>query len=175
MSPSLARSACLFWLSKRILTETQPDTFQVLETIPGEEDENGPPHVGGEAATVGQYSTGPRTTGVGGTSSTKISSADAVAAAEAAEAAATKESADAVSMARMDLYWQFIVGMLTNQGAMPLQRIIMMLKIVVPGGFPFGSEELREFLSQMVAKGRLEVVSGGSYKIVAYLVSRKGS
>ncbi|EER39261.1 anaphase-promoting complex subunit [Histoplasma capsulatum H143] len=157
MSPSLARSACLFWLSKRILTETQPDTFQVLEIIPGEEDENGPPHVGGEAATVGPYSTGPRTTGVGGTLSTKISSADAVAAAEAAEEAATKESADAASMARMDLYWQFIVGMLTNQGAMPLQRIIMMLKIVVPGGFPFGSEELREFLSQMVAKGRLEV------------------
>ncbi|QSS57056.1 anaphase-promoting complex subunit [Histoplasma capsulatum var. duboisii H88] len=167
MSPSLARSACLFWLSKRILTETQPDTFQVLEIIPGEEDKNGPPHVGGEAATVGPYSTGPRTTGVGGTLSTKISSADAVAAAEAAEEAATKESADAASMARMDLYWQFIVGMLTNQGAMPLQRIIMMLKIVVPGGFPFGSEELREFLSQMVAKGRLEVVSGGSYKIVA--------
>ncbi|KLJ09312.1 anaphase-promoting complex subunit 2 [Blastomyces silverae] len=70
-------------------------------------------------------------------------------------------------MAKMDLYWQFIVGMLTNQGAMPLQRIIMMLKIVVPGGFPFSSEELRGFLSQMVAKGKLEVVSGGSYKIVA--------
>jgi anaphase-promoting complex subunit 2 len=49
---------------------------------------------------------------------------------------------------------------------MPLQNIVMMLKIVVPGGFPFSNEELREFLGGMVSKGKLEVVSGGSYKIV---------
>ncbi|EQL38048.1 anaphase-promoting complex subunit 2 [Blastomyces dermatitidis ATCC 26199] len=167
MSPSLARSACLFWLSKRILVEPQPNTFRVLETIPDEDDGNGPTRTSGEATTADPSSTGPRAPGPSGPSSTNFSSTNAVAAAEAAEAAASKESADAAAMAKMDLYWQFIVGMLTNQGAMPLQRIIMMLKIVVPGGFPFSSEELRGFLSQMVAKGKLEVVSGGSYKIVA--------
>jgi anaphase-promoting complex subunit 2 len=90
----------------------------------------------------------------------------AAAAAEAAAAAAAKESADAAAMEKMNLYWQFIVGMLTNQGAMPLARVVMMLKIVVPGGFPFSNEELREFLAGMVAKGKLEIVSGGNYKIV---------
>ena len=35
---------------------------------------------------------------------------------------------------------------------MPLQRIVMMLKIAVPGGFPFSNEELREFLAGMVAR-----------------------
>ncbi|OJD16480.1 hypothetical protein AJ78_03335 [Emergomyces pasteurianus Ep9510] len=167
MSPSLARSACLFWLSKRILAEPQPDVFCVLETIPDEDDENSPSHTSGGATAAGPSSRGPHLPGATGPTSTSFSSTNAVAAAEAAEAAATKESADAAAMAKMDLYWQFIVGMLTNQGAMPLQRIIMMLKIVVPGGFPFSSEELREFLSQMVTKGKLEVVSGGSYKIVA--------
>ncbi|KAK2807290.1 hypothetical protein FQN50_005444 [Emmonsiellopsis sp. PD_5] len=154
MSPALVRSACLFWISKRILIEPQPDTFRVLETIPDDEDEDDPTHPTGDANT---HVPGP----------TGASSANAAAAAAAAEAAASKESADAAAMAKMDLYWQFIVGMLTNQGAMPLQRIIMMLKIVVPGGFPFSSEELREFLSRMVAAGRLEVVSGGSYRIIA--------
>ncbi|PGH18973.1 hypothetical protein AJ79_00006 [Helicocarpus griseus UAMH5409] len=156
MSPSLVRSACLFWLSKRILTEPLPDTFCVLETIPDEEDNN-PSHPTGGATTTSATGPSHSTANVGA----------AAAAAEAAEAAASKESADAAAMAKMDLYWQFIVGMLTNQGAMPLQRIMMMLKMVVPGGFPFSSEELREFLSRMVGLGKLEVVSGGSYKIVA--------
>jgi anaphase-promoting complex subunit 2 len=69
-------------------------------------------------------------------------------------------------MEKMNVHWQFIVGMLTNQGPMPLARIIMMLKIAVPGGFPFSDEELREFLGGMVSKGKLEIVNGGNYKIV---------
>jgi len=35
----------------------------------------------------------------------------------------------------------------------------------VPGGFPFGNEELREFLGGKVEEGRLEV-GGGGYRIV---------
>lgn len=148
MSASLVRSACLFWVSKRILIETQRDSFRVLEVLPndGDHDMN---------ARGDQESANPSAT-----------EADAAAAAEVAAAAAAKETANAAAMEKMNLYWQFIVGMLTNQGAMPLQRIIMMLKIAVPGGFPFGNEELREFLAGMVAQGKLEIVSGGSYKIV---------
>ncbi|KAE8373324.1 hypothetical protein BDV26DRAFT_70459 [Aspergillus bertholletiae] len=149
MAITLVRSACLFWVSKRILAEVQRDTFRVLEVLPNEEDEA----VGGA--------------GVSGTDdNTGDASADTAAAAEAAAAAAAKESAEAAAMEKMNLYWQFIMGMLTNQGAMPLQRIVMMLKIAVPGGFPFSNEELREFLAGMVAKGKLEIVSGGNYKIV---------
>ncbi|KAK2766254.1 hypothetical protein FQN54_007771 [Arachnomyces sp. PD_36] len=160
MTPSLVRSACLFWVSKRILTEPEHDTFRVLEVLPSEQ---------------GTEDSDPTTTGTGtGTNPTQTPShpnapttSSAADAAEAEAAAAAKESADAAASAKMNLYWQFIVGMLTNQGAMPLQRIIMMLKIVVPDGFPFSSEELREFLAGMVAKGKLEIVSGGSYRIVS--------
>ncbi|KAK2865297.1 hypothetical protein FQN49_003713 [Arthroderma sp. PD_2] len=143
MPESLARSGCLFWISKRILTQPQPDTFTVLEKLPDEED----PSIASQQQKQAQPSS------------------DANAAAIAA-AAAAKESAEAATMAKMDLYWQFIRGMLTNQGAMPLQRIIMMLKIAVPGGFPFSSEELKQFMGKMVSGGKLEMVGGGNYKIV---------
>lgn len=150
MKAPLVRSACLFWVSKRILAEVHRDTFRVLEHLPTEEEQ-------GAAGESG----GADTEGFGSPSGDT-----AAAAAEAAAAAAAKESAEAAAMEKMNLYWQFIVGMLTNQGAMPLQRIVMMLKIVVPGGFPFSNEELREFLAGMVSRGKLEIVSGGSYKVV---------
>ena len=49
---------------------------------------------------------------------------------------------------------------------MPLARIVMMLKFAVPGGFPYGNEELKEFLGRRVKEGKLEMVGGGNYKIV---------
>ncbi|KAL1953696.1 hypothetical protein VTO42DRAFT_2369 [Malbranchea cinnamomea] len=162
MSASLVRSACLFWVSKRVLAQTKPDTFSVLETLPedGQENPDDPLatiHASNSASQAAHHhhhhdGAGP--------------SDDAAAAAAAAQEEAEKEAANAEAMAKMDFYWQFIVGMLTNQGAMPLQRIIMMLKIVVPGGFPFSSEELKGFLAQKVAQGRLEILGGGNYKIV---------
>ncbi|KAJ5880387.1 uncharacterized protein N7473_011440 [Penicillium subrubescens] len=151
MSPSLVRSACLFWVSKRILIESSRDEFSVLESLPSEDEDNDFGIAGADPTDADPQS--------GDVS-------NAAAAAEAAAAAAAKESADAAAMEKMNLYWQFIVGMLTNQGAMPLARVVMMLKIVVPGGFPFSNEDLREFLAGMVAKGKLEIVSGGNYKIV---------
>lgn len=155
MTPSLVRSACLFWVSKRILTEPQHDTFRVLEVLPPDQGTNN-----------NNRNTAATTSASGTATNDPNSNTNAADAAEAEAAAAAKESADAAASAKMNLYWQFIVGMLTNQGAMPLQRIVMMLKIVVPDGFPFSNEELREFLAGMVAKGKLEIVSGGSYRIV---------
>ena len=151
MTVALVRSACLFWVSKRILSEVHRDTFRVLEYLPTEDEQQG-------AAEAGSGAEGP--------GSPSADTANAAAAAEAAAAVAAKETAEAAAMEKMNLYWQFIVGMLTNQGAMPLQRIVMMLKIVVPGGFPFSNEELREFLAGMVSKRKLEIVSGGNYKLV---------
>lgn len=155
MATSLVRSACFFWISKRILTEVQRETYRVLEVLPT----NDAPD---DAAAPGATTTDTTTA----TGAPNENASAAAAAADAAAAAAAKESAEAAAMEKMNLYWQFIVGMLTNQGAMPLPRIVMMLKIAVPGGFPFSNEELREFLAGMVARGKLEIVAGGSYKIV---------
>lgn len=48
---------------------------------------------------------------------------------------------------------------------MPLGQIVTFLGVFVPGGFPFGSETMRDFLDGMVREGKLEV-GGGVYKIV---------
>ncbi|RAH67155.1 anaphase promoting complex subunit 2 [Aspergillus aculeatinus CBS 121060] len=173
MPATLVRSACLFWVSKRILHEHPRDTFRVLEVLPSSSGEHdGGPPAAQSTATSPKTNTAPTTPTTHhprrpSNLSTSPVFEDAAEAAAAAAAAAAKESAEAAAMEKMNLYWQFIVGMLTNQGAMPLQRIVMMLKIAVPGGFPFSNEELREFLAGMVAKGNLEIVSGGNYKIKA--------
>ena len=145
MSPTLVRSACIFWVSKRILTETAANTFTVLERLPSGTDTD-------MATTEGQFTGMPTNT---------------VAVAEAAAAAATKEAEEADRKQKMAMYHQFIVSMLTNQGAMPLARIAMMLGIVVPGGFPFSNEELKEFLGGMVKDGALEVGNVGVYKVAS--------
>ena len=137
MDETLVRNALTFWVGKLVLKEVTRDTFQVLEVLEGSE-------------------TGDHT-----------AQAAVAAAAEAATsgAAPSVRSASDVALEKMQVYWQFIQGMLTNQGAMPLQRIIMMLKFAVPGGFPFSNEELKEFLGRMVGEGRLDL-AGGNYKIV---------
>jgi anaphase-promoting complex subunit 2 len=151
MSPTLVRSACIFWASKRILLQspTDPDTYTVLETLPASAGpSSGPlrtdPHP--QSASAGQAS---------------------AATAAAATASAVAEAAEADRQSKISLYTQFIISMLTNQGAMPLPRIAMMLGIVVPGGFPFSNEELREFLSGMCRERVLEVGHGGVYRVVS--------
>ncbi|KAI0875224.1 Cullin family protein [Hypoxylon argillaceum] len=64
------------------------------------------------------------------------------------------------------VYWQFIVGMLTNSSpAMPLNNIAMMMKMLIPDGFPWSNEELQEFLAEKLGEGELELV-GGKYKLI---------
>ncbi|KAI0125743.1 Cullin family protein [Xylariales sp. AK1849] len=67
---------------------------------------------------------------------------------------------------KRQVYWQFIVGMLTNSGpTMPLGQIAMMLKMMIPNGFPWSNEELQEFLGDRISEGELEL-AGGKYKLV---------
>ena len=154
MSPTLVRSACIFWLSRRVLTEPSKDSFLVLETLPPEAAANEidtPMHDSSSAL--------PQT-------SSLQSNAAALAAADAAAAREASEQADRDRKSRMALYHQFVISMLTNQGAMPLPRIAMMLGFVVPGGFPFSNEELKEFLGGMVKEGVLECGMGGNWRVV---------
>jgi len=140
MSELLVRNALTFWVSKLVLAQQgpTPDTYRVLETLTSET--------------------------LAPTSAASVT-AQAAAASEAVSSVAAVRSEEEMQSERMEVFWQFVVGMLTNQGAMRLERIVMMLKMVVPGGFPFGNEELREFLGGKVGEGRLEV-GGGGYRIV---------
>ncbi|KAI9834999.1 MAG: hypothetical protein M1819_002722 [Sarea resinae] len=149
MDETLVRKALTFWVSRYVLKETGPDTYAVLETLDDVDDADP------------------------SSSHMPSDTAQAAAAAAAATAEASAEdaglssvrSAQDIATENMQLYWQFIIGMLTNQGAMPLPRIVTVLKFAVPGGFPFSEEELREFLEGMVHQGKI-ALSGGNYKLV---------
>lgn len=152
MPESLVRNALTFWVSKLVLVQYRPDTYLVLETLSSDINKLNP------------SASSPSTT-------TNTNIAQAAAAAAAADAVNATAASSAVKSEeemleeKMEVYWNFVKAMLTNQGAMRLERIVMMLKMVVPGGFPFGNDELRAFLGWKVEEGRLEVGTGG-YKIV---------
>ena len=142
MSESLVRNAATFWVSKFVLVQSAPDTYRVLETLSQDT-----------------------------LNSTSNSTAVAAAAAAASDAVNRAAASSAVKneedmlQEKMEVYWNFVKAMLTNQGAMKLDRIVMMLKMVVPGGFPFGSDELKAFLGRKVEEAKLEVGQAG-YKIL---------
>jgi Anaphase promoting complex (APC) subunit 2 len=80
----------------------------------------------------------------------------------------------------MQIYWYaryygvdnrtFIVGMLTNLGVLPVERIQSMLSMFVPAPNAYNRTEgeLRDFLAEEVRRGKLEFVKGesGGYKLV---------
>lgn len=70
------------------------------------------------------------------------------------------KSQEAVLRDNKDMYELFMVGMLTNGGAMDPARVTMMMKMVVPGGYAFGEDETRWLLSDLVQQGK--VVENGS-------------
>jgi anaphase-promoting complex subunit 2 len=72
------------------------------------------------------------------------------------------KSQDAVLQDNKPMYEMFMMGMLTNGGAMDAARITMMMKMVVPGGYSFGEDETRWLLSGLEEQGKV-VANGGNY------------
>jgi anaphase-promoting complex subunit 2 len=136
MDETLVRSALKFWAGKMVLREIRKDEYTVLETLNQEDRAR--------------------------------SDAQAVAAVTATESSTddnTLMSNEDLTSEKMQMYWQFIQGMLTNSSPqMPLQQIAMMLKMLIVDGFPYSNEELQEFLSLKVAAGELDFVAG-KYKL----------
>ncbi|XP_043268898.1 anaphase-promoting complex subunit 2 [Venturia canescens] len=67
----------------------------------------------------------------------------------------------------LQVFWSYIVGMLTNLDSMPLERIYQMLKMFAsqgPGAVECGLPELRLFLDRKVREHQL-LFSGGLYRL----------
>ena len=132
MDETLVRNALTFWTNKMVLWETRKDEYTVLEEL-NEEDFA---RSNAQSAAAPALSSG----GVDDTTMTAI---------------------DTISNEKMQMYWQFIQGMLTNSSPqMPLQQIAMMLKMLIVDGFPYSNEDLQEFLGAKIAEGQLELVKG---------------
>ncbi|MCJ1281850.1 hypothetical protein MMC26_001173 [Xylographa opegraphella] len=138
MDPSLVLLALTFWARKLVLRETSPGVYSVLETLAGRDRD---------------------------ASDAEQASLAAAQTSAASAAAAAARSAEELAAEKMEEFWPYIVGMLTNQGAMNARRIVTMLKFAVPGGFAYGPEELKDFLRGKV-EGRALEMQGASYKVV---------
>ncbi|EFX03722.1 anaphase-promoting complex subunit [Grosmannia clavigera kw1407] len=143
----LVETALAFWQQQGVLrhdagggSSGRPDTYVVVERLGQDEEEE---EEEAAAATMG-FASAP-TTDADNSSSSRQARADD---------------------AQRTVYWQFIVGMLTNSAAsMPLAQIAMMMKMLMAEGFPWSNEELLEFLGEKVMDGELEVI-GGKYRLV---------
>jgi len=143
MDEALVRAALTFWVGKLVLREStsSPDTFTVLESLPASDSSSS------------------------ATQATNVAAAAAAAQAETAAASSTLKTSADLLQDNAKIYSSFIVGMLTNQGAMPAKRVHMMLKMVVPGGFPFEQEELIGFMTELVREEKIER-AGMLWKVV---------
>lgn len=76
------------------------------------------------------------------------------------EADNVMESANDQREEALQVFWSYIVGMLTNLESLPLERIHQMLKMFASHGVEFSQQELRSFLQKKVQAQLLVFVSG---------------
>jgi anaphase-promoting complex subunit 2 len=134
MDEALVRQAVAFWVGQSVLRETGPDTYAIIETLPKSD---------GKAKADGD----------------RAAAAAEMAAVEAAQATAVRSQQDLFNENR-DVYETFITSMLTAQGNVPVSRILMMMRMMMAGGFPFGEEEIAGLLGELEGEGKVIKVGG---------------
>ncbi|KAK4055575.1 hypothetical protein OIV83_000121 [Microbotryomycetes sp. JL201] len=82
------------------------------------------------------------------------------------EAQEAIQSVEAQQVEQMRVFWQYIKGMLTNLGALPVSRIHSTLNMLVPTFKGKTMDELVAFLEAMSAEGLVEKTPAGSWKII---------
>ncbi|KAL6887914.1 hypothetical protein GGI43DRAFT_263029 [Trichoderma evansii] len=136
----LLESALKFWMAQRVLRDIGSKTYAVLETLVESEQKDDDLMEDEDAPDLEMHNNDQP-------SPKKTRGMD------------TKEREQRI------VYWQFIVGMLTNSSpAMPLGQIAMMMKMLIADGCPWSNEELQEFLAEKIIGGELELV-GGKYRL----------
>lgn len=182
MSSALVTAACTFWVGKLVLRQVSADTYTVLEALPtGLDAVDGGNQVGDASPTFSPNRPRHQSTAAASTSTTAIAAAAALAAESASSSTITTSAlpgtgvpglgsgtgSGAPPLATADKFAPFapyITGMLTNAGAMPVAQVAMMLRVAVPGGFPYAEGELRGWMEDEVRSGRLGY-EGGKFRV----------
>ncbi|GAA5986672.1 hypothetical protein JCM10908_003852 [Rhodotorula pacifica] len=76
------------------------------------------------------------------------------------------QSVEEKQVEEMRVFWQYIQGMLTNLGALPLSRIHATLNMLAPGYKGKTVDELTALLEKVAAEGLVLKTASGSWKIV---------
>ncbi|KAK7008348.1 Anaphase-promoting complex subunit 2 [Halocaridina rubra] len=136
---TILRRKITYWQTQGVLHEVEPDIFVLVE---GEDvGEKGHPSVAG-------------------TSQSDITPQ----AIEEDEAESVMASAQDQREEELQVFWSYIVGMLTNLDCLPLERIHAMLKMFVQGSVECSPQELRAFLDRKVRQHHL-LFTNGLYKL----------
>ncbi|KAF1920538.1 hypothetical protein BDU57DRAFT_508901 [Ampelomyces quisqualis] len=139
MEESLVRQALAYWVGKSVLREISPSTYTVIESLP-------------------------RKTSQLQADEDAAAAAEELAAVQAAQTTTVKSQTDLL-LEKKDVYGAFIMGMLTNQGNMPVPRILMMMRMMVQGGFPFGADEVKKLLADMEQGGKVVGLGGDVWSV----------
>ncbi|KAJ2803338.1 Anaphase-promoting complex subunit 2 [Coemansia guatemalensis] len=138
-----------FWLARGVLREISQGVFEIAETLATSNAASGSA-AGNTSASHTRHN------------GTAAHSDDEYGGEEEEDQESTAATADARSEA-LRVHFNYIVGMLTNFGPLPLDRILGMLGMFLPGENTT-AEDLRNFLAMMVREDRLDLV-GGMYKL----------
>jgi anaphase-promoting complex subunit 2 len=130
MDEALVRQSLAFWVGQSVLREVSPDTFEVIERA--------------SSSTADENA---------------AAAAQELAEVQAAQQTAVKSQADLLAD-KKDIYGSFILAMLTAQGNMDVMKILMMMRMMVQGGFPFGNEEVKALLVEMQEEGKVDCIGG---------------
>ncbi|KAJ2025758.1 Anaphase-promoting complex subunit 2 [Coemansia sp. S85] len=139
-SEEFALSRVRFWLARGIVREIDANVFEVVET-----DSSGDDAAAGSMPAAGR----------GGAGSDQDDDDED---SGAGAAGASNARAEALRM-----HFNFVEGMLRNFGPLPLDRILSMLGMFLPGENTT-AEDLRSFLALMAREDKLEL-AGGLYKL----------
>ncbi|GAA5863248.1 hypothetical protein JCM1840_002522 [Sporobolomyces johnsonii] len=82
------------------------------------------------------------------------------------EEKAAVQSVEDQRVEQMRVFWQFIQGMLTNLGALPITRIHSTLNMLAPGYKGKTPDELKALLEAVAVEGLVQKTANGSWKIV---------
>ncbi|KAJ1967374.1 Anaphase-promoting complex subunit 2 [Dispira parvispora] len=164
-SPELVRARIGYWITQGVLQTAGLDKYQVVQALP---DPNGS---SGDSPSNTKRSTTEGDWEDSDADENGSDCSDEEANVDLSAAVGNEEDAGIVSnqdqrAEEMRIYWSFVVGMLTNLGALSLDRIQGMLSMFVqdPAPYSCNERELEQFLALMVREDKLEL-SGGQYRL----------
>ncbi|EPS36409.1 hypothetical protein H072_10089 [Dactylellina haptotyla CBS 200.50] len=170
MEEDLLRKGIDYWVDRNILAEYPLDRkiFYVMETLPRSDipaSRRTTPHTSPQKRD-GAYATPGRRRALSFISQSSADSGDEAGGEKKEEQTPVKPDADdedPLKDLRFAMAWNYIAGMLTNQGPMTTDRIFgtLSLFLIPMGGLQFDAAELDQFLNKMEENGRVDKTPQG--------------
>jgi anaphase-promoting complex subunit 2 len=142
MDEQLVHQALAFWVGKSVLRLCSPETntYAIIERLPTRK-------------------------GLTQSDEDAAAAAEELAALQANETNTTVKSQAEQFGEKKEVFTAFVLGMLRNQGNMVNTRVLMMMRMMVQGGFPFGQEDVDGLLVELEEGGMIVALGGGMWSI----------